>query len=62
MLYIPEGFAHGFQTLEDNSEVFYQMSEYYLPELAKGKKWNDPKFRISWPIDDPIISKKDTKW
>ena len=62
MLYVPEGFAHGFQTLEDNSEVFYQMSEFYFPKLAKGKKWNDPVFDISWPINDPIISEKDSKW
>ena len=62
MLYIPEGFAHGFQTLEDDSEVFYQMSEFYFPELAKGKRWNDPSFNIAWPIKVPIISEKDSKW
>ena len=62
MLYVPEGFAHGFQTLEDDSEVFYQMSEFYFPELAKGKKWDNPIFNISWPINDPIISEKDSKW
>ena len=62
MLYIPEGFAHGFQTLEDDSEVFYQMSEFYHPELSKGKKWDDPIFNITWPISKPIISIKDSEW
>lgn len=59
MLYIPEGFAHGFQTLEDNTEVFYQMSEFYHPESAKGVRWNDPAFGIVWPIAPSIISEKD---
>jgi dTDP-4-dehydrorhamnose 3,5-epimerase len=59
MLYIPEGFAHGFQTLEDNTEVFYQMSEFYHPECARGIRWNDPQFGIRWPLGDPIVSKKD---
>ena len=49
MLYIPENFAHGFQTLEDDTEVFYQMSEFYLPESARGVRWNDPAFSIQWP-------------
>jgi dTDP-4-dehydrorhamnose 3,5-epimerase len=59
MLYIPEGFAHGFQTLEDNTEVFYQMSEFYEPESARGVRWNDPTFNIEWPLLNPIISDKD---
>lgn len=59
MLYIPEGFAHGFQTLEDNTEVFYQMSEFYYPEAAKGLRWNDPQFNIEWPEDVRTISPKD---
>jgi dTDP-4-dehydrorhamnose 3,5-epimerase len=59
MLYIPEGFAHGFQTLKDNSEVFYQMYEFYYPEYARGVRWNDPAFGIEWQIDDPVISAKD---
>jgi dTDP-4-dehydrorhamnose 3,5-epimerase len=62
MLYIPEGFAHGFQTLEDNTEVFYQMSQEYMPEYASGKLWSDPVFSISWPIKPPIISEKDKRW
>ena len=59
MIYIPEGFAHGFQTLEDNTEVMYQMSNWFSPEHAKGIRWNDQEFNITWPINEPIISKKD---
>lgn len=62
MLYIPEGFAHGFQTLEDNTEVFYQMSEFYHPECARGIRWNEPTFGIKWPDDDRIISAKDCQY
>ncbi len=58
-LYIPERFAHGFQTLEDNTEVFYQMSEFYDPECARGFRWNDPAFGIQWPEDVRVISQKD---
>jgi dTDP-4-dehydrorhamnose 3,5-epimerase len=58
-LYIPGGFAHGFQTLSDNTEVFYQMSEFYHPESARGVRWNDPAFGIIWPIPNPIISERD---
>lgn len=59
MLYIPEGFAHGFQTLEDNTEVFYYMFEFYHPESARGIRWDDPIFAIKWPNPDYIISIKD---
>ena len=59
MLYIPEGFAHGFQTLDDNTEVFYQMSVSFAPELARGIRWNDPAFGIEWPSAERIISTKD---
>ncbi|MGH6689263.1 MAG: dTDP-4-dehydrorhamnose 3,5-epimerase [Gammaproteobacteria bacterium] len=52
MLYVPTGFAHGFQTLEDDTEVFYQISEFSAPEHARGVRWNDPLFGISWPIVD----------
>jgi dTDP-4-dehydrorhamnose 3,5-epimerase len=62
MLYIPEGFAHGFQTIADGSEVFYQMSEFYHPEAAKGIRWNDPTFGIPWPIPNPILSARDHTW
>ncbi len=62
MIYIPEGFAHGFLTLEDNTEVFYQMSVYYSPESARGVRWNDSAFSIRWPIDVKVISDKDNKY
>ena len=64
MLYIPEGFAHGLQTLQDNSEVFYQMSAYYAPEYSRGVRWNDPAFGIEWPAADPayIITEKDRSY
>ncbi len=59
MLYIPEGFAHGFQTLENNSEVFYQMSNFYYPESSKGVSYKDPCLKISWPLEITLISEKD---
>lgn len=61
-LYVPEGFAHGFQTLEDNSEVFYQMFEFFSPEHARGVRWDDPAFGIHWPLPDPIMSGKDRSY
>lgn len=60
MLYVPEGFAHGFQTLEDNTEVFYQMSEFYHPESAKTIKWDQPDIKIDWPLPISMISPKDS--
>ena len=62
MTYIPEGFAHGFQTLEDDTEVFYQMSEFYSPEHARGVRWDDPVFGIEWPLNTKIISEKDNNY
>ncbi len=62
MLYIPKGFAHGFQTLEDNSEVFYQISQFYHPEYSKGIKWNDKEFGIKWPLKNSSISEKDLSY
>lgn len=59
MLYIPEGFAHGFQTLKDHSTVYYQMSEFYQPESARGVRWNDPVFGIHWPHPAPLLSPRD---
>jgi len=59
MLYVPEGVAHGFQTLEDNSVVFYQMSESYNPECARGVRWDDKAFGVAWPIRPIVISAKD---
>lgn len=61
-LYISEEFAHGFQTLQDNSVVQYFMNEFYAPEYATGVAWNDPFFKIKWPILDPIMSIKDSQW
>jgi dTDP-4-dehydrorhamnose 3,5-epimerase len=59
-LYIPEGFAHGFQTLTDDTEVFYMISEFYHPECARGVRWNDPAFGISWPLEgEMVISNRD---
>lgn len=57
--YIPAGLAHGFQTLEDETEVFYQMSEIYVAEYARGVRWNDPAFSIEWPLDEQIIIERD---
>ena len=62
MLYIPEGFAHGFLTLEDDTELFYQMSESYVPECARGFCWNDPAFGIQWPAVPHVISEKDRSY
>ena len=62
MLYIPKGFAHGFQTLEDHSEVYYQMSEFYAPQSSIGVRWNDPSFGIQWPVEDLTISKRDQEY
>lgn len=59
MLYVAEGFVHGFQTLEDNTEVFYQTSEFYHPECARGVRWNDPTFGIQWPLETRTISPRD---
>ncbi len=62
MLYIPEGFAHGFQTLANDTEVFYQMSEFFAPDCGRGARWNDPTFKIAWPLPDPIINDRDKAW
>jgi len=58
-LYVPKGFAHGLQTLEDNTEVSYQISEFYQPIYARGFRWNDPAFQIRWPLDEPIMHERD---
>ena len=59
MLYVPEGCAHGFLTLEDETEVFYQMSQFYNPGSARGVRWDDPAFRIPWPEKVEVISERD---
>lgn len=61
-LYVPKGFAHGFQTLADGSEVFYQMSERYRQEASRGARWDDPAFGIDWPIKNPIFSARDANY
>jgi dTDP-4-dehydrorhamnose 3,5-epimerase len=62
MLYIPVSFAHGFQALEDDAVVFYQMFEFYHPESSCGVRWNDPAFGIKWPVVNPIISDRDRSY
>ena len=62
MVYVPEGFAHGFQSLEDDTEIFYQVSQYYHPEAEQGIRWNDPIFKILWPLTVNEISEKDRNW
>jgi dTDP-4-dehydrorhamnose 3,5-epimerase len=59
MLFVPGGFAHGFLTLEADSEVFYQMSEFYAPGSSRGLRWNDPLFAIPWPAEPRVISERD---
>ena len=61
-IYIPRGFAHGYQTLTDGVEVLYQMSEFYAPEFAAGVRWDDPVFRIAWPESNPIIAERDRSY
>jgi dTDP-4-dehydrorhamnose 3,5-epimerase len=58
-LYVPEGFAHGFVTLEDATEVFYQMSAFHEPAASRGARWNDPAFGIAWPVKEPILHPRD---
>jgi dTDP-4-dehydrorhamnose 3,5-epimerase len=62
MLLVPKGCAHGFQTLEKNSLIEYFVTQYYSPENERGIRYNDPKFKIEWPIKDAIVSEKDRNW
>ena len=62
MMYVPRGFAHGFMTLVEKTEVFYLSSENYTPELEKGVRYDDPKFNIEWPIQPTEVSEKDANW
>lgn len=62
MLYVPEGFAHGYQTLEDNTEVLYQTSEFYVPDHAIGVRFDDPAFGVLWPLPAEVISDADKRW
>lgn len=61
-IYVPEGCAHGFQTLKDDTEVFYQMSDFYYPECARGVRWDDPAFGIEWPLTPTVISSRDASF
>jgi dTDP-4-dehydrorhamnose 3,5-epimerase len=62
MLYVPEGCAHGYQTLEDNVEVLYDTSQFYAPEHATGVLYDDPAFGIEWPLPVTVISEADRNW
>jgi dTDP-4-dehydrorhamnose 3,5-epimerase len=62
MFYIPEGFAHGFLALQNDSEVHYQMSAFYSSDHARGVRWNDPAFGIQWPAEVKIISDRDKNY
>jgi dTDP-4-dehydrorhamnose 3,5-epimerase len=62
MFYIPEGFAHGFQTLTDDAEVFYQMSREFVPGMSCGVRWDDPAIHVRWPLPISIISERDQSW
>ena len=62
-IYVPKDFAHGYQTLVDDTEVCYEVSEYYQPEAERGIRWNDPQFAIAWPDPiSPTVSPKDQRW
>jgi dTDP-4-dehydrorhamnose 3,5-epimerase len=62
MIYVPEGFAHGFQTLEDATEVLYFMTEFYAPEVSRGVRWDDPAFGIRWPAAERTIALRDQQY
>jgi len=59
MVYVPEGFAHGYQSLVDNSEVFYQVSQFHEKNAQRGLRWDDPTIAIEWPVKNPILSDQD---
>ncbi|WP_204138998.1 dTDP-4-dehydrorhamnose 3,5-epimerase [Halomicronema sp. CCY15110] len=61
-LYVPEMFAHGYQTLTDNAEVVYQVTEFYTPGYERGLRYSDPKLGIDWPLPASVISEKDANW
>lgn len=62
MMYVPKGFAHSFLTLEDDTEAFYLVSEFYAPDCERGLRWNDPFFGIQWPLQPTVLSPKDSQW
>jgi dTDP-4-dehydrorhamnose 3,5-epimerase len=59
MIYVPRGFAHGYQSLVEHTEVLYMASQFYAPAFERGVRWNDPALAIDWPIREPILSEKD---
>jgi dTDP-4-dehydrorhamnose 3,5-epimerase len=61
MMYVPRGFAHGFLTLEEDTEAFYLVTAFYAPERERGVRWNDPRFGIGWPAEPRVISDKDAQ-
>jgi len=62
MLYLPEGCAHGYQTLEEGTEMHYMTSAYYTPGAVRGVRFDDPAFRIQWPLDATVVSEQDCNW
>jgi dTDP-4-dehydrorhamnose 3,5-epimerase len=62
MLFVPEGCAHGYQTLEDNTEMYYMASEYYTPSTVAGVRYDDPVFKIQWPLSATSVSEQDRNW
>ena len=62
MVYVPEGCGHGFLTLQDETEVYYQMSEFFYTESARGVRWDDPRFQIEWPSRPAVISERDRSY
>jgi dTDP-4-dehydrorhamnose 3,5-epimerase len=61
-LYVPTGCAQGYQTLRDDTEMFYQMSQFYVPGMARGVRYDDPAFNIEWPLTPTVISDADRNW
>lgn len=62
MIYVPEGFAQGYITLTDNTEIYYNTSQFYSPDFARGVRYDDPSFSIEWPINVKVISDADKSW
>jgi dTDP-4-dehydrorhamnose 3,5-epimerase len=62
MLYVPEGCAHGYQTLEDDTEMYYMASQFYTPSAARGARFDDPVFGIEWPLEAVAVSEQDRNW
>jgi dTDP-4-dehydrorhamnose 3,5-epimerase len=62
MVYVPEGFAHGYQTLAEQTEIYYQTSQFYAPEYATGVRFDDPALGIVWPLSVEVISDQDRGW